>query len=195
MFGRVMKKPSRQTSVQVLWRRLDVPGHDACRISLDDGRWKIGGTAVWREASAVSRMDYYVQCDELWRTERAVVKGWTGDKALSLSVNRSRDGRWAINFQPAHHLNGLIDIDLGFTPSTNTVAIRRMGLAVGEASPAAAAWIDTMDWELKKIEQSYKRLTETTFSYRAPDHGYHETLTVDPFGLVLDYPGLWTAER
>lgn len=190
-----MKKSSTQTSVHILWRRLDVPGHDACRISFEDGRWKIEGTAVCLEAGAVSCMNYHVQCDEFWRTERAVVKGWTGDKTLSLSIDRNRDGRWKINDRPADHLKGLLDIDLGFTPSTNTIAVRRMGLAVGEASPVAAAWIDTTDWELKKIEQSYKRLTETTFDYRSPDHGYHETLTVDSFGLVLDYPGLWTAER
>jgi hypothetical protein len=36
---------------------------------------------------------------------------------------------------------GCLDIDLGFSPSTNLLPIRRLTLAVGEAATVRAAWL------------------------------------------------------
>jgi Putative glycolipid-binding len=35
-----------------------------------------------------------------------------------------------------------VDVDLGFTPATNTLPIRRLGLEVGEAAGLAVAWLN-----------------------------------------------------
>lgn len=86
------------------------------------------------------------------------------------------------------------DIDLGFTPATNTNALRRMELKVGQAARTTALWLDTEDWSLKPLTQTYERLSETVYRYRSPRHAYEAELSVDPFGIVLDYPGLWGIE-
>jgi len=31
----------------VLWRRLDTPGHDVCRLEKSDAGWKLEGVAVF----------------------------------------------------------------------------------------------------------------------------------------------------
>ena len=38
----------------VLWRRLDTPGHDACRLVRNDAGWQLEGTAVFREDGAMA---------------------------------------------------------------------------------------------------------------------------------------------
>ena len=86
-----------------------------------------------------------------------------------------------------------MDIDLGFTPATNTVAVRRSCLAPGASVENTAAWFDESDWTLKPLRQTYHRVTEDRYEYESPANGFKATLLLDGAGLVRDYPSLWTA--
>ena len=90
-------------------------------------------------------------------------------------------------------VHGLPDLDFGFTPATNTLAIRRLALAVGDDAAVTAAWLDPTDWALKPLRQTYRRTGPQTYAYASPDTGYQTTLTCNDFGVVTDYPGLWQA--
>lgn len=90
-------------------------------------------------------------------------------------------------------LNGLPDIDLAFTPASNTNAIRRLSLSDGETADSAAVWLDTADWTIKPLPQTYRRMHAGAYHYTSPLHGYSAVLTVEGFGIVTDYPGLWAA--
>ena len=37
-----------QTIATILWRRLDTPGHDVCRLEHDGESWQLDGAAVFR---------------------------------------------------------------------------------------------------------------------------------------------------
>ena len=44
----------------VLWRRIDLPGHEIARFdALDDG-WKLSGTAVFMSQQGPTKLDYAV---------------------------------------------------------------------------------------------------------------------------------------
>ncbi len=176
----------------VLWRRLDEPGHDACRIEQMKGGWLIAGAAAFRHGSAPAWVAYRLRCDAGWRTLGSEAEGFVG-RPIRFQVSRT-DGRWLIDgaLQPA--FDGLEDVDLGFTPATNVLPIRRMKLAVGEQAPVEAVWFDVEDGCFKRLPQHYARLTADNYRYRSPQHGYEAVLRVDPFGCVIDYPRLWIAE-
>src|SRR5205814_2718699 len=55
-------------------------------------------------------------------------------------------------------VRGCLDVDLGITPSTNTLPIRRLGLAVGQAKEVRAAWIVFPELEVRLLTQTYTRL-------------------------------------
>jgi putative glycolipid-binding protein len=61
---------------QILWRRLDIPGHDACRLVKRDDAWRIEGTAVYRHEAGAAALVYTLDCDREWRTREGVVNGW-----------------------------------------------------------------------------------------------------------------------
>lgn len=44
-----------------------------------------------------------------------------------------------LNGEVQQGVAGLVDVDLGFTPASNLLAIRRFDLGIGEATPAPAA--------------------------------------------------------
>jgi hypothetical protein len=58
----------------------------------------------------------------------------------------------------------------------------------------SAAWVRFPDFTLERLEQTYTRLTENSYRYESGGGKFRCDLKVDASGLVLDYPGLWTAD-
>jgi hypothetical protein len=101
-----------------------------------------------------------------------------------------------MNNSPVPDVDGALDIDLGFTPATNTLPIRRLALAVGESAAVRSAWLRFPELRFEPLEQTYTRETAQTFRYRAMVDGepFAARLDTDPFGRVVRYEGLWEAE-
>jgi hypothetical protein len=102
--------------------------------------------------------------------------------------------RWQINGTDQPEVAGCIDVDLNFTPATNLIAIRRLALAVGDASDAPAAWLRVPELTLERLEQRYHRVGLDIYDYEAAGTGYAASLQVSDVGFVTRYPGLWEQE-
>ena len=87
-------------------------------------------------------------------------------------------------------------MDLGFTPATNTLPLRRLGLAVGESAAVRSAWLRFPELRHEPLEQTYTREAARTFRYRAIVDGepFVARLDIDAFGRVTRYEGLWEME-
>ncbi|TGQ70878.1 hypothetical protein EN829_000260 [Mesorhizobium sp. M00.F.Ca.ET.186.01.1.1] len=177
----------------ILWRRLDLDGHDACMLSQIDGGYCLKGQAVFVQDGEPCCLAYEAICDAGWRTRSARVDGFLGTRGLHYAVERDSGDRWTLNGEPQHGVAGLVDVDLGFTPASNLLAIRRFGLAIGAATLAPAAYLTFPELALMRLEQTYRRLDTTRYAYTAAMFGYDEVLDVSPHGFVVDYPGLWRA--
>lgn len=179
----------------VVWRRLDACGADACRFLSAAGGRIVSGTAIFVEDGAAARLDYEVTCGDDWRTRTASVSGWFGSTQVAFSVERTDAAGWRINGAPLEGVSGVPDIDLSFTPATNTLTIRRLDLQPDREVGTTVLWLDTSDWMLKPIRQVYRRKSATVLAYDSPEHGYRADLVIDDFGVVREYPGLWVAEK
>lgn len=176
-----------------LWRRIDREGMDACFFDHSGAGYLISGTALYLERGGTAKFDYKVHCDADWSSRSARVNGWIGSRKKTLALSRDPEGRWIIDGDMIPDADGLLDIDLGFTPATNTNAIKRLGLEVGEHVETTAIWLDTHDWCFKPLRQVYEKLSDTEFAYRSPAHNYSAKLVADAFGIIRDYPELWSA--
>jgi hypothetical protein len=69
-----------------------------------------------------------------------------------------------------------------------------MALAVGESSPAPAAYVRALDLSVERLEQTYARVPDDdgrqAYDYESPAFDFSCRLTYDESGLVLDYPGI-----
>lgn len=184
----------REPTATILWRRLDVPGHDACRLDQGSAGWTLEGTAVFAEDGAPARLDYRVACDSAWRSEGGHVHGWIGGRPVALSVARTAEGEWTLNSVPVPGLGGCVHLDLGFTPATNLLQTRHANLGLGEAADVPAAWLDVSAGTLDILHQRYERRSETSYWYEAPRFGYAALLETDAGGFIRRYPGLWESE-
>ena len=178
----------------ILWRRLDTPGHDACRLLERGDAWRIEGAAVFRHKAGTVALAYEVECDREWRTRHGAVDGWIGSRRVEVRITRSSTGVWSLNGAIAEGLQQCVDLDFGFTPATNLFQVRRIALPVGQSADVPVAWLDESFGSLEVLEQRYERRTAVTYWYEAPRFDYAALLQVCANGLVNRYPGLWEAE-
>lgn len=184
-----------QTVASMLWRRLDTPGHDACRLERNGDNWQIDGAAAFRgEDGRTAQLHYRVRCDKSWHTQWGTVRGWAGGETIDLSIVRASNGEWKLNDSLAEGLGHCVDLDLGFTPATNLLQLRRLHLSPGEAADAPVAWLDLGSANLGELMQRYERRSEADYWYTARRFDYEGVLQVTPDGFVRHYPGMWEAE-
>lgn len=183
-----------ETEARIAWRRLDPPGRDACRLVRRADGWRLDGRARYRVGGIASRLAYRVDCDAAWVTRAGGVRGSIGGRAIDIRIARGPGGEWSIDGTPVPGLERCLDLDLGFTPATNLLPVRRCGLAVGRSVEAPAAWLDVDGATLALLPQRYERRSATAYWYEAPTAGYAALLDVAPDGFVRRYPGLWEVE-
>lgn len=178
----------------ILWRRIDSPGHDACRLARHDSGWRLEGAAVFSLDGRPVYLRYTAVCDASWQAQRGQVSGWIDDRSVEFVIERLAGGAWTLNGVGVPGLEHCLDLDFGFTPSTNLLQLRRLALADGQGADAPAAWLDASTGALALLAQRYERRSDRTYWYEAPRFGYAELLEVDAVGFVQRYPGLWEVE-
>jgi len=182
------------TSASILWRGLILPGHEVCRLYSLDSQWHINGTAVFTYDQKPYRLDYDILCDESWNTRSAQISGWLGDNPLEIKLHTDAEHRWWVNGIEHPQVADCVDLDLNFSPSTNLIPIRRLGLEIGEAAEVSAAWLKFPTFQLQPLQQVYRRIDENTYRYESAGGSFVADLQVNPAGFVTDYPGAWQAE-
>jgi hypothetical protein len=159
---------------------------------------------------------YEVQADEAWTSTylSATVEGAGWQRTVTL---QRATGRWRVTageqgdldramtgagrartllpgIEDPDTLVPALDVDLGFSPLTNTLPVRRLGLhraAAGESATITAAWVLVPSLTVVAAQQSYAVLAAGSVRYASGT--FRADLTLDADGYVLDYPGL--AER
>ncbi|HEX4643918.1 MAG TPA: putative glycolipid-binding domain-containing protein [Candidatus Acidoferrales bacterium] len=156
--------------------------------------WILHGTIIMMAEGIPIEARYEAVCDDSWRTKRADIslRDNSGERSLKIVVV---DGRWFANGRCHESITSCADIDLEWSPSTNTLPIRRLNLAVGEKSgPIIAAWVRFPSLQLQPLSQQYERISKSRYQYVSNGGAFVAGLEVDEEGLVTDYEGLWQRE-
>jgi hypothetical protein len=204
-----------ELTTALFWRRLDAAGAEQ---TLLDGR----GTRLHARGTMVAATPvphacrYELHTDDTGATARfeATVEGpgfvrsvrleraagrWrvTASEQGHLDAALRRAGRTTVGLPGSEdpgRLSNALDVDLGFSPLTNTLPVRRLGLLnaePGTSRTVEVAWVLVPSLEVVDSLQNYTvvgdgRLNFTSGSFSAE-------LTFDPNGYITHYPGL--AER
>jgi hypothetical protein len=180
--------------MSVLWRRVDTPGHDACRLERTEGGWRVTGMAVFRHERGAAQLHYEATCDGAWHSQEGRVHGALDMQPVDFTVSRTAEGLWMLNGKAVPGLSECVDLDFDFTPATNLFQIRRLALTRGQAADAPAAWLDVSSGTLAALPQRYERIADATYRYEAPVLNYEADLQIAETGFVGRYPRLWELE-
>lgn len=176
----------------LVWRRIDRPGAEYFELwGEDDGGWRLDGRLVLALDGRPFQVSYRVWCDADWATRAVNLLAREGDRELSLVLSVDAERRWWAGDRELRTLHGCADVDLGFTPATNTLPIRRSGLAVGGSTKVDVAWVSFPELEIRPDQQAYTRLTDSSYRYEEVDGSFEAEIETDELGLVTRYAGGW----
>lgn len=148
---------------------------------------------IWNKRFALGVPHFVIGYD--WQTRKVKIELSSGTEEQSLHLERDDDGRWWNGDSELTAFAGMNDIDLGITPSTNTLPIQRLGLKPGESASMTAVWIQFPSLTIAPLAQQYTRTGEYAYRYESNDGAYQADLEVDEHGLVTRYADVWSRAR
>lgn len=178
------------------WRHLGArEGFEVVFLRREGDGYRLDGQAAALEEGDAFGARYTVMLDGGWVTRSAVVIGLSGSGAFEVCLEGDGNGAWRLDGEPAPQLEGCLDVDLEASACTNALPVKRLGLDVGEASDAPAAYVRATVRDVDRLEQHYRRLEAiepdcARYYYDSPAFDFRAILTYDRLGLVLDYPGI-----
>ena len=187
---------SDEETLAAAWRHRDArDGFEVVFLEpgTDGGRRLTGHVAAVEDGVAWA-VRYEIDVDPAWRTRGARIRTRTARGAIDLTVEADGDGRWRVDGVPVPALDGCLDVDLEASAATNAFPVGRLGLAVGAAADAPAAYVRVLDPVVGRLEQRYERIADERdrrrYRYASPAFGFEAVLVYDASGLVVDYPGI-----
>jgi hypothetical protein len=148
---------------------------------------------VFVEDDQPCRLDYRIELNTAWRTMSVRVTGLLGVRTILVDIAVGGRREWVMNGRACPDVYGCDDIDLSFSPATNLLPIRRLGLGTGQQAPARAAWLRFPACVLEPLDQNYERVAHSAYRYESAG-GFTAMLTVNAVGFVTCYPGWWKEE-
>ncbi len=182
------------SSASILWRGIQPPGHEVCRLYADEHYWYLDGTAAFSHEQLPCLLTYHIVCNKEWITVSASVEGWVGQRGIDIELKTDLHQQWWLNEGVVPNVSGSTELDLNFSPSTNTIAIRRLKLEIGEEKEITAAWLRFPSFTLEPLPQTYQRLEKNLYRYTSSGGSFVADLRTDANGFVVDYPGIWISE-
>lgn len=195
----------------LLWRRIDTTGTDLAFV--DDRRGFVARGVVTAGDPLPHACRYELSTDERWASVRLEVTaegaGWLRTARLERAAGRWRvttaeqgdldaalraSGRAPAGLpgtEEPERLTEALDVDLGGSPLTNTLPIRRLGLLSappGTTHTIVAAWVLVPSLRVLPAQQTYTVLEGGRIRYSSAS--FTAALSVDANGYVTAYPGL-----
>lgn len=174
-----------------MWRRADGSGLERFELCAADDGWLFRGTILAMDGGRTFEASYRLSCDDRWRTRGAQVSLRANGSERELALT-AEGGRWLVDGREHPALRGALDVDLAWTPATNSLPIRRLSLPIGARSGSiVAAWVRFPELTVEPLPQEYERLSESRYRYSSRGGAFVAVLEVDRHGVVHDYEGLW----
>lgn len=150
-------------------------------LSWDNEAWTASGIVQ------SDNVQYVMRLSATWQVRQFLL--FRDMDEPDLWIGNDGGGRWGeMNGAHRPELDGCVDIALACTPFTNTIAIRRLALHVGDAAEIIVATVDVETLDIQPVTQRYSRLDTHRWRLEQTATGESIEFDVDEFGLVIDYP-------
>lgn len=180
---------------EVLWISLDERVVEHLRLSGSGGDIIADGLIIHLGPQQSFRLRYTIRCDSLWRFRMLKLQSLDEPQQL-LELRSDGAGNWEnARGEAIPSLKGCQDIDIFYSPFTNTLAIRRMALKLHESTETIVAFISVPDMKVSAVRQRYTFLKSSgeigSYRYESLSTGFTADLSVDSDALVIEYPGFF----
>jgi uncharacterized protein len=179
---------------EIMWQSLESPGFEHVRIDDSHPGWDVYDSMFVREnEGSVRRGGYTLVLDKNFRTlEIRIMVEQSPGSMTALHLLASGDGTWTdADEQHIPELDGCIDVDIQWSPVTNTLPVRRLGLETDSEEAIPVAYIELPSLRVTRATQRYTRIDNRTVQYTSETRDFVRELTLDDDGFVVLYPDLF----
>lgn len=174
----------------MLWTSAELASAEHFTLESQAGGQLLSGTTVVVFDDRPAHIRYSVGVDHEWRTGAVDVE-IVDDRQRTVQM-RVDDGAWRVDSVARADLVGCVDVDLGWTPATNTLPIRRLRLDIGESAEITAAWLKFPELVVVANRQRYVREGDRRWRYVSGEYDF--VLETNADGVVTRYgDDLWVA--
>lgn len=191
----------------IMWRLPNEPGSEIVDITGTPGEgWRCRGHLHLLDNGEPIRLAYLLLLEEDWSLRYADIELYRGPnerRFVQFLIDPDLPGRgWQrreatsretapdVEFEPIAGIDDVIDIDLEFSPLTNTLPIRRLAPRVGHGVDVTAAWVRFPSLTVEPLVQRYDRLDTRRYRY-STNTGFETAIDVDDLGFVTRYGDIW----
>ena len=172
----------------VVWTSASLASTEDCTIHEQPAGVALSSSTTLRLDDNLGRIDYELEADADWRTLGATITV-SGREGRQITIERGDDG-WLVDGEPRPDLADCVDLDLGWTPATNILPLRRSPVGIGASIATTAAWVRFPAFEVVPAQQTYTRTGAHTVVYRSAT--FEADLVVTSAGIVTRYgDDLW----
>ncbi len=188
----------------LVWRGLDAWRAEVAEVGLAADRLSAHGVQIGVQPTTY-RLEYELKTVDAFVTQQLQV--WARGEGWRRRIDLTRDahGSWSCEAEADGHsevglpapgggmdeVRGALDCDLGLSPLTNFMPIRREGLLEGgEPCELVMAWVSVPDLAVHRSEQRYEPVDSDTVRYVGRHRSFVGELTCDADGFVVLYPDL-----
>lgn len=176
---------------ELMWQSLAEPGWEHVRVQDDHPGWTVFDSIFAREHNGqVLRGGYTLVIDKSWRTlELRLMVEIAPGEMTGIHLLSEGDGHWTdANEQPVLGLDGCMDVDIQWSPLTNTLPINRIPLHGTDEHEINVVFVHLPDLSLEPVTQRYRRVDSETVQYATEHRDGVRLLKVDDDGFVTHYP-------
>lgn len=175
---------------ELKWTGLDPATTEHCLVTIGESDIRVRATIMGADDAAALSLRYEIILNLDWETQRVAIQGHIGTHTVNHEFVRfgatwtGTDGRQLTGAHP-------LEPDISLTPLTNTLPLRRLGLALGEAAEIEVLYFDLEAGTVDIRRQRYTRLAGNDYRFETIPAGFEAAISVDENGFVSAYPGLF----
>ncbi len=185
-------------ATMLTWAGVDASRLEAVRVVVGDRGIRATGSVIAAATDAVPAYSasYSLSTDEAGVIGRFTVRTTTATGEQHVALSRSEEGIWLVDHGSGAartEFDGAVDVDLAASPLFNALPIRRLGLhRTPSEHELSMVFVDLPSLDVELTQQTYRTVSVggelSVVSFASAT--FQADLTVDPDGLVVDYPGL-----
>jgi uncharacterized protein len=198
------------------WTGVTAQRLEAARVVLGDRSLRASGSLISapQEVTEPFSASYALATDEIGVLRRLTVRTIRSQGEQHVTLTRSEEGIWLVDHGAGAartDFDGALDADLAFSPLFNALPVRRLGLHRTTAEHVLSmVFVALPSLEVGLVRQTYRTVRTVTPASAEPlsatgisasgrdgpavvsfaGGSFQADLTVDPDGLLLEYPGL-----
>jgi len=179
----------------ILWAGTAYHSLENCVLTHNDEGIDVNSVIVGAHDDKIYKVDYSMKTNLNWECIFFEVTTQLSDKKEAINYHSDGRGNWTKNGVPLNEFKGCIDIDISLTPFTNSLPINRLQWELNNPQQINVLFLDILSQEILAVQQRYTKLSNTEYKFENVPNDFEAVITVDEYGMVVNYPDLFMRRR